>query len=70
VRLAGHLGSALDAATGLCQGSPMRGEIEALDPTGLDAATRDAAAAVVKRCGQGPTPTPLLALVIETRKEV
>jgi ubiquinone/menaquinone biosynthesis C-methylase UbiE len=68
VTLAGHLGSALDAATGLCQGSPMRGEIEALDPTGLDAATRDAAAAVVKRCGHGPRTTPLTALVIDTHK--
>jgi hypothetical protein len=46
----------------------MRGEIEALDPTGLEAATRHAAGTIAKRCGQGPVGTPLLALVIETRK--
>jgi ubiquinone/menaquinone biosynthesis C-methylase UbiE len=69
VKLAGHFSTALDAAIGLCQGTPMRGEIEALDPTGLEAATREAAATVAKRCGPGPTTTPLQALVIQTRKE-
>ena len=32
VKLTGKLGSALDAAIGLCQGTPMRNEIEAHDP--------------------------------------
>jgi SAM-dependent methyltransferase len=68
VKREGHLASALDAAIGCCQGTPMRGEIEALDPTGLEAATRQAAAAIADRCGQGPVGTPLLARVIETRK--
>ncbi|MBV8186967.1 MAG: methyltransferase domain-containing protein [Alphaproteobacteria bacterium] len=69
VKLPGLLRNPLDAATGLCQGSPMRAEIEALEPAGLDAATRDAAAAVARRCGEGPRTTPLLALVIEAHKE-
>jgi ubiquinone/menaquinone biosynthesis C-methylase UbiE len=68
VKLAGHLDSALDAAIGLCQGTPMRSEIEALEATGLEPATRDAAAAIARHCGQGPVSTPLQALVIETRK--
>ncbi len=68
VKQSGKLLTALDAAIGLCQGSPMRGEIEALDKRGLDAATRDVAAAIAARCGQGPTETPLQALVIRTSK--
>jgi ubiquinone/menaquinone biosynthesis C-methylase UbiE len=69
VELNGHLTSALDAAIGLCQGTPMRNEIEALDPNGLEGANRDAAAAIAARCEPGPASTPLQALVIETRRE-
>ena len=69
VTLDGHLTTALDAAVGLCQGTPMRNEIEASDPTALDAATRAAATAITERCGQGPAPTPLQALVIETHRK-
>ena len=68
VKQSGKLASALDAAVGLCQGTPMRGEIEALEAAGLDTATRDAAAAIAARCGQGPTTTPLQAVVVETSK--
>jgi SAM-dependent methyltransferase len=68
VKQSGTLSTALDAAIGLCQGTPMRGEIEALDKTGMDAATRDAAVAIAARCGQGPTTTPLQALVVRTSK--
>ena len=68
VKLTGKLGSALDAAIGLCQGTPMRAEIEALDKDGLDAATSAAAEVIAARCGQGPTATPLQAVVVEASK--
>jgi SAM-dependent methyltransferase len=55
-------------ALGLCQGSPLRSEIEALDPTGLEAATDVAAAVVAERCGEGAFETPLQALVVETTR--
>ena len=53
---------------GLCQGSPLRAESEALDPTGLEAATDAAAAMVAERCGDGAFETPLQALVVETTR--
>ena len=68
VKLAGKLSTALDAAIGLCQGTPMRAEIEALDEAGMDAATRGAAEVIARRCGQGPTTTPLQAVVVETSR--
>ncbi|HEV2816341.1 MAG TPA: methyltransferase domain-containing protein [Allosphingosinicella sp.] len=40
--------AARDAATGLCQGTPLRAEIEARAPAGLQAATDAAAAALVR----------------------
>jgi hypothetical protein len=68
VKQGGKLSTPLDAAIGMCQGTPMRAEIEALDNSGLDAATRAAAEAIARRCGQGPATTPLQALVVETSK--
>jgi SAM-dependent methyltransferase len=64
----GHAASPLSVALGLCQGSPLRAEIEALDPTGLEAATDAAAAMVAERCGEGAFETPLQALVVETTR--
>ncbi|HYD05334.1 MAG TPA: methyltransferase domain-containing protein [Reyranella sp.] len=55
-------------AIGFCQGSPMRGEIEALDPSGLAAATEAVAAAVRQAFGTGPIEAPMQALVIAARK--
>lgn len=43
-----------DPAIGLCQGSPLRNEIEARDATRLEEATDAAAAAVTARFGSGP----------------
>jgi hypothetical protein len=43
--------SAEHAAFGLCQGTPLRGEIEARDPTRLDEATATAAAALTAHFG-------------------
>jgi ubiquinone/menaquinone biosynthesis C-methylase UbiE len=45
--------SARDAAIGLCQGTPLRNEIEARSPSGLEAATERAAQALVQRFGSG-----------------
>jgi len=46
-------GSAREAVIGLCQGSPLRSEIEARDPDRLGAATDAAARAVAARFGNG-----------------
>ncbi|SRR5579885_672356 len=47
--------TALDPAIAYCQGTPLRNEIEARDPAGLDRATKVAAAALERRFGPGPT---------------
>ena len=52
-----------DAAIGVCHGSPLRSEIEARDPTGLDAATDAAAAALVARFGDGPITSTMQAII-------
>ncbi|MET1111056.1 MAG: class I SAM-dependent methyltransferase [Allosphingosinicella sp.] len=44
-------GSARDVAPGLCQGSPLRSEIEARAPERLDEATGAALAELIRRCG-------------------
>lgn len=41
-------------ALAYCAGTPLRNEIEARDPAGLDAATRLAAEALAERFGRGP----------------
>jgi len=66
--LRGPVASVPALATGFCQGSPMRGEIEALDPSGLEQATEAAAAAIAERFGDGPFEAPMRALVIETNR--
>jgi SAM-dependent methyltransferase len=53
-----------DAAIGLCQGTPMRSEIEARDPSRLDEATDAAEAALASRFGPGPIDGKIQALVI------
>lgn len=52
-----------DAAIGPCHGSPLRSEIIARDPTGLDAATDAAVAALVARFGDGPIQSTMQAIV-------
>ena len=49
---------------GLCQGTPLRGEIEARDPQGPARATEAVAGALQKRFGNGPFRTPLQALLV------
>ena len=60
--------SADDVAIGLCQGTPMRGEIEARGSPGLEAATEAVAKALVHRFGSGPIDGALSAFVISARK--
>ena len=53
-----------EAVIGLCEGSPLRNEIEARDPTRLSAATDAAASAVAARFGHGPVSAKMQANVI------
>lgn len=68
VTLPSRAPSAEDAATGLCQGTPMRGEIEALDPSGLAATTAAAAAALRSSYGTGAIEAPMQAVVVIASK--
>jgi len=56
--------SARHAAIGLCQGTPMRNEIEARDPARLDEATDVAAQALARRFGPGPVDGKMQAHVV------
>ena len=69
VSLPSRAQSPRDAAIGLCEGTPMRGEIEAQssDPAGLQAATAAAAAALAAEFGSGPIEAPMQALMITAR---
>jgi SAM-dependent methyltransferase len=68
VALTGHAPDARGPAIGLCQGSPMSAEIEALEPGGLERATEAAASAIAERFGNEPFEPRLQALVVEARK--
>jgi ubiquinone/menaquinone biosynthesis C-methylase UbiE len=68
VTLPSRAPSADDPAIGFCQGTPMRAEIEALDPQGLAAATEAVAAAVRAEFGSGPIEAPIQAVVVTVRK--
>ena len=57
-----------DPALGFCQGTPMRNEIEARDPTRLEEATDVAAAAIASRFGMGPVAGQMRAHVISARR--
>jgi SAM-dependent methyltransferase len=66
-QLSGAASAAL-AAIGICQGSPMRGEIEAREPGGLEAATQAATEALEARFGSGSVLAPTRALVVTARR--
>ena len=53
-----------DAAIGYCQGNPLRTEIEARDPSGLENATEHAAEALAQRFGRGAIEGHVRAFVI------
>jgi ubiquinone/menaquinone biosynthesis C-methylase UbiE len=59
--------SPLDAAIAYCQGTPWRNEIEARNASGLEDATRHAAAALERRFGRGPIEGRIRAIVITAR---
>ena len=63
-----HADSAMSAAIGYCQGNPLRGEIEAREPDGLQAVTEAVASALAARFGQGPIEGAIHAHVIAARK--
>ena len=56
--------SARAVAMGVCQGTPLRGEIEARDPDGPARATDAVAAALRERFGDGAFRAPLQALLV------
>jgi ubiquinone/menaquinone biosynthesis C-methylase UbiE len=60
--------SAEHVAIGLCQGTPLRGEIEARNPEGLAAATAAATSALQARFGAGPFDNRMSALVVTARR--
>jgi SAM-dependent methyltransferase len=68
VPMTGRAQSPMVAAIGFCQGSPMRAELEALDPGGLEKATAAAAASITEQFGEDAFEPELCALVIETRR--
>lgn len=63
IRRESDVSSASEPAMGLCQGGPLRGEIEARDPDGLVRATAAVAAAMRERFGNDSFRAPLQALL-------
>ena len=59
-----HAPSAEIAARAYCLGTPLRGEIEAREPSRLDAACAAAAAAIAARFGPGPVDSRIQAHVV------
>jgi hypothetical protein len=53
-----------DPAIAYCQGTPLRNELEARDPSGLEAATQACARALALRFGNGPVEGRIRAHVI------
>lgn len=60
--------SAHIAATALCFGTPLRNEIEARAPAGLEAATDHVAAAIAQRFGTGPIDGKIQAIVFSVSR--
>lgn len=57
--------SARHPAVAYCQGTPLRSEIEALDPARLEEATEHATCAIARRWGEGPVEAKIQGHVIE-----
>ena len=60
--------SAKDVAIGFCQGTPLRGDIEARDSTALERATDNTARAIARRFGGGAVSGRIQALVIAAER--
>ncbi|HEV8551095.1 MAG TPA: class I SAM-dependent methyltransferase [Polyangiaceae bacterium] len=63
-----HARTAADVALGFCQGTPVRGEIDARDPARLAEATELATQAVTERFGPGPVVGRMQALVVSVER--
>ena len=59
--------SAADAAMAMCQGTPLRPEIEQRAPGRLDAVTEEVAKALAQTFGTGPVETTMRAILFEAR---
>jgi ubiquinone/menaquinone biosynthesis C-methylase UbiE len=59
-----------DPAVAYCQGTPLRNEIEARDPAGLEAATQACATALALRFGNGPVAGRIRAHVITATRGI
>ena len=59
-----HAASARDAAVAFCQGTPLRNEIEAREPSALERATDAATRALQARFGDGPVDATIRAHVV------
>jgi SAM-dependent methyltransferase len=59
--------SARDVAVAFCQGTPLRDEISAIDPTRVEEATAAAAAALARRYGAGEVDAKMQAHVVVVR---
>lgn len=68
VRCRARAASAGDIAVAYCQGTPLRGEIEARAPGGLAEVTRAVEAALARRHGEGPVEGPISAIVVTARR--
>jgi ubiquinone/menaquinone biosynthesis C-methylase UbiE len=68
VALVSQAVSAEHVAIGLCQGTPLRGEIESRNPHGLAAATAAATSALQARFGTGPFENRMSALVVTAHR--
>ena len=64
----GEAASAWDAAVGLCQGTPLRGEIEPQGPDALDRATEAVAERLLAVFGEGPITGGLSAHLVTARR--
>ncbi len=60
--------SARDAAVAFCQGTPLRDEIETLDPSRLEEATDAATAAIARRFGEGEVDAKMQAYVVSVER--
>jgi SAM-dependent methyltransferase len=69
IELRARASSALDVATGFCQGTPVRGEIEARGAPGLMAVTEAVAKALERRFGSGPIEGGIAAYVVSAGRD-
>ena len=59
--------SAQEAAVAMCQGTPLRTEIEQRDPGGLDHVTQEVALALGRAFGKGPVQSTMRAILFEAQ---